>query len=136
MEAIGNRMLHQYLRQAGYMLEEGASPEQVDRALESFGMAMGPFRMGDLAGNDIGWSIRKRRYAEDLLALDRALERLAAVDAELQRLVEWRFFAGLTLEEIAELTGVSERTLKRDWRVARAFLLRELGGEIPGGAPA
>lgn len=69
--------------------------------------------------------------AEDLLALDRALERLAAVDAELERLVEWRFFAGLTLEEIAGLTGVSERTLKRDWRVARAFLLRELGGAAP-----
>ena len=62
---IGNRMLHQYVRQAGYMLEEGASPGQVDGALESFGMAMGPFRMGDLAGNDIGWSIRKRRYAEN-----------------------------------------------------------------------
>ena len=69
--------------------------------------------------------------AEDLLALDRALERLAAVDEELVRLVEWRFFAGLTLEEIAGLTGVSERTLKRDWRVARAFLLREVGGEAP-----
>lgn len=62
---IGNRMLHQYVKQAGYMVEEGATPEQVDAALESFGMAMGPFRMGDLAGNDIGWSIRKRRYAEN-----------------------------------------------------------------------
>lgn len=68
---------------------------------------------------------------EDLLALDRALERLAAVDDELERLVEWRFFAGLTLEEIADLTGVSERTLKRDWRVARAFLSRELSA-APG----
>lgn len=73
---------------------------------------------------------------EDLLALDRALERLAAVDAELGRLVEWRFFAGLTLDEIAGLTGVSERTLKRDWRVARAILLRELGGAAgSSGAP-
>jgi RNA polymerase sigma factor (TIGR02999 family) len=65
---------------------------------------------------------------EELLALDRALERLAAVDAELARLVEWRFFAGLTLEEIAAMTAVSERTLKRDWQVARAFLLREIAG--------
>ena len=65
---------------------------------------------------------------EDLLALDRALERLAAVDPELVRLVEWRFFAGLTLEEIAGYAGVSERTLKRDWQVARAFLQRELAG--------
>jgi 3-hydroxyacyl-CoA dehydrogenase len=63
---IANRMLHQYIKQAAYMLEEGASPEQVDSALEDFGMAMGPFRMGDLAGNDIGWAIRKRRYAEKL----------------------------------------------------------------------
>ena len=66
--------------------------------------------------------------AEDLLALDRALRRLGAVDPELGQLVEWRFFAGLTLEEISELTGVSERTLKRDWAVARVFLLRELAG--------
>jgi RNA polymerase sigma factor (TIGR02999 family) len=72
---------------------------------------------------------------EDLLALDCALERLAAVDTELARLVEWRFFAGLTLEEIAPLTGVSERTLKRDWQVARAFLARELAGAGPE-APA
>jgi len=61
---IGNRMLEPYLRQAMLLLEEGALPAQVDRALEGFGMAMGPFRMSDLAGNDIGWLIRKRRYAE------------------------------------------------------------------------
>ncbi|MEO5734911.1 MAG: 3-hydroxyacyl-CoA dehydrogenase NAD-binding domain-containing protein [Rubrivivax sp.] len=61
---IGNRMIEQYSRQAGFLLEEGASPEQVDKAMEKWGMAMGPFRMGDLAGNDIGWAIRKRRYQE------------------------------------------------------------------------
>jgi len=61
---IGNRMVEQYIRQAMFLLEEGASPAQVDRALERFGMAMGPFRMSDLAGNDIGWHIRKRRYVE------------------------------------------------------------------------
>ncbi len=61
---IGNRMIEQYSRQAGFLLEEGATPAQVDRAVEKFGMAMGPFRMGDLAGNDIGWAIRKRRYVE------------------------------------------------------------------------
>ena len=61
---IGNRMLEQYLRQAMFLLEEGASPRQVDGALEAFGMAMGPFRMSDLAGNDVGWRIRKRRYVE------------------------------------------------------------------------
>ena len=61
---IGNRMIEQYSRQAGFLLEEGATPEQVDKAMERFGMAMGPFRMGDLAGNDVGWYIRKRRYVE------------------------------------------------------------------------
>ncbi len=61
---IGNRMIEQYLRQALFMLEEGALPAQVDRAIEKFGFAMGPFRMSDLAGNDIGWAIRKRRYQE------------------------------------------------------------------------
>ncbi|WP_306397549.1 3-hydroxyacyl-CoA dehydrogenase NAD-binding domain-containing protein [Telluria beijingensis] len=61
---IGNRMLEQYLRQAYFLLEEGALPEQVDRAIEAFGFAMGPFRMSDLAGNDIGWHIRKRRALE------------------------------------------------------------------------
>ncbi|MDY7572906.1 3-hydroxyacyl-CoA dehydrogenase NAD-binding domain-containing protein [Actimicrobium sp. CCI2.3] len=61
---IGNRMIEQYSRQAGFLIEEGALPEQVDKAVEKFGFAMGPFRMGDLAGNDIGWYIRKRRYVE------------------------------------------------------------------------
>ena len=61
---IGNRMVEQYVRQAGFLLDEGALPEQVDKAAEAFGFAMGPFRMGDLAGNDIGWYIRKRRAVE------------------------------------------------------------------------
>jgi 3-hydroxyacyl-CoA dehydrogenase len=61
---IGNRMIEQYSRQAGFLLEEGCTPQQVDQAVEKFGFAMGPFRMGDLAGNDIGWAIRKRRYLE------------------------------------------------------------------------
>ena len=61
---IGNRMIEQYSRQAGFLLDEGCSPAQVDKAAEKFGFAMGPFRMGDLAGNDIGWAIRKRRYQE------------------------------------------------------------------------
>jgi 3-hydroxyacyl-CoA dehydrogenase len=61
---IGNRMIEQYSRQAGFLLDEGALPAQVDKAIERFGFAMGPFRMGDLAGNDIGWAIRKRRAVE------------------------------------------------------------------------
>ena len=61
---IGNRMLEHYVRMAGLMVENGALPWQVDRALENWGMIMGPFRMADLAGNDIGWAVRKRRYVD------------------------------------------------------------------------
>lgn len=64
---IGNRMINQYSAQALAMLEEGASPQQIDAAIEKFGFAMGPFRMSDLAGNDIGWHIRKRQLAEGKL---------------------------------------------------------------------
>jgi 3-hydroxyacyl-CoA dehydrogenase len=62
---IGNRMLKYYREQAMALVEVGASPQQIDRALEKWGMAMGPFRMGDLAGLDIGWAVRKRQYAEN-----------------------------------------------------------------------
>ena len=61
---IGNRMLEHYVRQSLFLLEEGASPQQVDRALTGFGMAMGIFAVGDLAGLDIGYAIRQRRYRE------------------------------------------------------------------------
>ena len=61
---IGNRMVEHYLRQAMFLVDEGASPAQVDAALERFGMAMGPFRMSDLAGLDVGWQIRKRRSVD------------------------------------------------------------------------
>jgi 3-hydroxyacyl-CoA dehydrogenase len=60
---VGNRMLYAYRRQADFLLEEGALPHQVDRALRDFGMAMGPFQIGDLAGLDISWRIRKRQAA-------------------------------------------------------------------------
>ena len=62
---IGNRMLEKYMRQSLYLVEEGASPAQVDKAATDWGLAMGPFTMGDMAGLDISWDIRKRRYAEN-----------------------------------------------------------------------
>ncbi|MDF0751819.1 3-hydroxyacyl-CoA dehydrogenase NAD-binding domain-containing protein [Marinobacter sp. 71-i] len=62
---IGNRMINQYQREALLMLEEGASVQQIDKAIEKFGFAMGPLRMADLAGGDIGWAIRKRQYEEN-----------------------------------------------------------------------
>jgi 3-hydroxyacyl-CoA dehydrogenase len=61
---IGNRMLEKYGQQSLFLIDEGATPQQVDAALERWGMAMGPFRMYDMAGNDIGWEIRKRRAKE------------------------------------------------------------------------
>jgi 3-hydroxyacyl-CoA dehydrogenase len=61
---IGNRMLEKYVQQSLFLLDEGATPAQVDGALQRWGMAMGPFAMYDMAGNDIGWEIRKRRAQE------------------------------------------------------------------------
>jgi 3-hydroxyacyl-CoA dehydrogenase len=61
---IGNRMLARYGAAAHDLIMAGALPQQVDAALQEFGMAMGPFRVGDLAGLDIGWALRKRRAAE------------------------------------------------------------------------
>ncbi len=69
---IGNRMIGGYSREAINMLEEGATVQQIDGALEKFGWAMGPFRMGDLAGNDIGWAIRKRQRTENPSAVSGA----------------------------------------------------------------
>ena len=61
---IGNRMMNAYFRQMELLLDVGALPQQIDRAIEKFGFAMGPFRVSDLAGNDILWYIRKRMYVE------------------------------------------------------------------------
>jgi 3-hydroxyacyl-CoA dehydrogenase len=63
---VGNRMIHCYGREAQFLVEEGAAPEAVDKALYDFGMAMGPLAMGDLAGLDVGWRIRKEfKHLED-----------------------------------------------------------------------
>jgi len=61
---IGNRMLARYGAAAAGLIHAGALPQQIDGALQKFGLAMGPFRMGDLAGLDIGWATRKRKAAE------------------------------------------------------------------------
>ena len=63
----------------------------------------------------------------DLLAIDEALDRLAALDPQQARVVELRFFSGLTVEETATALGISAKTVKRDWSVARAWLRREIG---------
>jgi RNA polymerase sigma factor (TIGR02999 family) len=69
--------------------------------------------------------------ALDLVALDRALARLAGLDAQQARIVELRFFGGLSVEETADALEISPATVKRHWTVARAWLLRELEGEQP-----
>jgi RNA polymerase sigma factor (TIGR02999 family) len=71
--------------------------------------------------------------AEALLALDAALERLAAFNPQGARIVQYRFFGGMSGDEVARLLGVSERTVRRSWTLARAWLRRELG---PGGTPS
>jgi RNA polymerase sigma factor (TIGR02999 family) len=65
----------------------------------------------------------------DLLAIDEALNRLASIDPQQARVVELRFFSGLSVEETAAALGISAKTVKRDWSVARAWLRREIGGE-------
>mgnify|MGYP001391657809 CR=1 FL=1 len=60
---VGNRMLYAYRRQADFLLEEGALPDQIDKVIYDFGMPMGPYAMGDLAGLDVGWRIRQRQAA-------------------------------------------------------------------------
>ena len=70
----------------------------------------------------------KEKSAE-LVALDELLNRLAAIDPQQGRVVELRFFAGLSVEETAELMGISTATVKRDWAMAKAWLARELRGE-------
>lgn len=82
----------------------------------------------DLAGA-IGHGVESR--VSDLLAIDQALDRLEARDPGLTRIVEAHFFAGLTFEEIALDLGTSDRSVRREWETARAFLLRELQEAAP-----
>lgn len=91
-------------------------------------------RRGDLA-QDLDENIHAGRGADpvDLIALDEALTALAAVDDRARRVVELRFFGALEWAEIADLVGASERTVKRDWRFARAWLRRQMEGGGAGG---
>jgi RNA polymerase sigma factor (TIGR02999 family) len=86
----------------------------------------GGVEVTDIDGLDIG-----DRTAEEALDLDAALTKLNERDPDLARVVEWHFFAGLTFDEIAEATERHERTVRRDWELARAFLRRELASTTP-----
>ncbi len=131
---IGNRMVAPYARQCLLMVEEGAMPDQVDRALEKWGLAMGPFRMSDLAGNDIGWAVRKRHYEENpnlrkMLLADRLCE---AGRFGQKTGAGWYKYAGrkaLPDPEVAALVlqtsqdlGIERRTISSDEIVQRAIL--------------
>jgi RNA polymerase sigma factor (TIGR02999 family) len=70
-----------------------------------------------------------QKHDADLLAVDEAIEKLAAIDARQARIVELRFFGGLTVEEVAEVLGVSKRTVESEWKIIRAWLRRELSGD-------
>ena len=101
--------------------KRGGAPHRItldDSNLDPAQVAAG-FRSADQSPGDI-----------DILALDEALSRLAAVDPEQARIVELRYFGGLTVEEVAEALDISPATVKRHWTVARAWLHKELS---PGG---
>jgi RNA polymerase sigma factor (TIGR02999 family) len=79
-----------------------------------------------------GDSLAVESIAGEMLGIDEALTRLESLDPRLARIVEWRFFGGMTEEEVAEALGVTTRTVRRDWQKARAFLYRELAGSVSG----
>ena len=86
-------------------------------------------RSGNLQRVELdGQSIAVDEQAEDLIALDTALEKLALLDARQARVVELRFFSGLGVEETANVMGISEKTVKRDWALARVWLEKEIRG--------
>jgi 3-hydroxyacyl-CoA dehydrogenase len=106
---VGNRMFEEYLRQAWFLLEEGALPAQLDGALKRWGMAMGPVAVMDLAGQDIGWSIRKRRAVEQP---DRPYSRIPDLVCELGRFGQktgagfYRYPDGRTAEPDPEIDAL------------------------------
>jgi RNA polymerase sigma factor (TIGR02999 family) len=80
-------------------------------------------------------ALRVDAVGEEILGLDQALARLAELDPRAASVIEWRYFGGLSEAEIAAALGVTERTVRRDWRQARAFLYRELAGPREGKDP-
>ncbi|MGY2284480.1 3-hydroxyacyl-CoA dehydrogenase NAD-binding domain-containing protein [Pseudomonas gingeri] len=131
---IGNRMVAPYSVAAGYLLEEGASPQQIDQALEKFGFAMGPFRMGDLAGNDIGWAVRKRKLEETPgLVYPRIFDRICELGRFGQKTgFGWYRYEGRNARVDEQVTamidayrvesGIPQRTITDDEIVSRCVL--------------
>jgi RNA polymerase sigma factor (TIGR02999 family) len=95
----------------------------VERARARAALKRGGSRVRVSLGNAV---VAREDSSADMLALHEALDRLAALDPQLARLVELRFFGGLTVEEVAEASGASPATVKREWSMAKAWLKREL----------
>ena len=108
----------------------GLAAQLMRRILVDHARARHAGKRGDPAARvslEVGLEEAANRDApEDVLAINLALERLATLDPEQARIVELRFFAGLTVEETAHVVNRSPRTIKREWRLARAWLFREL----------
>ncbi len=111
----------------------GAAANTMRRILIDHARRRGALKRGGVGGGGEGERaaldnvmVDFRERGTDLLALDDALTRLAAFDPERARVVELRFFGGMTLEQVAKATGVSASTVERGWRVARAWILAEL----------
>jgi 3-hydroxyacyl-CoA dehydrogenase len=126
---IGNRMFEEYLRQAYFLLEEGALPAQIDGALEHWGMAMGPLRVMDLAGQDIGWSIRKRRAVEQP---DRPYSKLPDLICEMGRFGQktgagfYRYADGRTAQPDAQIDELIMAHSNRQGLVRRCISDEEI----------
>jgi RNA polymerase sigma factor (TIGR02999 family) len=121
--ALSMRQILVQRARARNAIKRGGGPQRVTLDDASAANVEAAFRPPDHAPDDI-----------DVLALDEALSRLAALDADLARVVELRHFGGLTVEEVAEVMGTSPATVKRQWAMARAWLKRALeGGKGEGG---
>ena len=125
---IGNRMLARYGAAASGLINAGALPQQIDGALQKFGLAMGPFRMGDLAGLDIGWATRKRKAAEAGVEMNPVVaDKLCEAGRFGQKTgAGWYRYEAGKREPIPD--AVTE-TLIADYRSARHITPRRIGDE-------
>jgi RNA polymerase sigma-70 factor, ECF subfamily len=120
--ALSMRQILVQRARARNAIKRGGGPRRVTLDDENAASVEAAFRRPEGAPGDI-----------DVLALDEALSRLAALDAELARVVELRYFGGLTVEEVAEVMGTSPATVKRQWALARSWLKRALEGHAADG---
>ncbi len=132
---IGNRMIHCYGREAQFLVEEGAAVEQVDSALYDFGMAMGPLAMGDLAGLDVGWRIRKEfkhlekpgirvpKVADELCEMGRYGQKTGAgwYKYDENRKPSGDMVVTALIENIALKAGITRRTVSNEEIIERTI---------------